>query len=283
MVEVPTAPIVHVVPEATLDSTCDNTLSDSIRIGGPPASTPSRPPLAPTASEEASLTEATCSGSALTNHVANISIANNLLSTHDSNLNQQEESSDPDESLLGGAEIGWNGFSPSSFDVYHSIGVENNMNGNNNTHVTTENTLVNGNLNVNQACTGSNEEATSSLHLLNHHQQQQQNHNYHQPQQQQQPPQQRRQNDADNMAATERLRFHERAGILVRLSAGGRTAERKRPLDEFNNGVVMSNRALRINELFEVVRSALMKDFLLSVCCQQFAVFAMRFIYNFSS
>jgi neuralized-like protein 4 len=36
------------------------------------------------------------------------------------------------------------------------------------------------------------------------------------------------------------------------LSNNGRTAERVHPLDEFNNGVVMSNRALRENELFEV-------------------------------
>lgn len=52
--------------------------------------------------------------------------------------------------------------------------------------------------------------------------------------------------------SVDRLRFHEKCGLLVRLSNNGRTAERKRPLDEFNNGVVMSNRALRENELFEV-------------------------------
>lgn len=50
----------------------------------------------------------------------------------------------------------------------------------------------------------------------------------------------------------DRLRFHSRHGILVRLSSGGRTAERLRPLDEFNNGVVMTHRPLLPDELFEV-------------------------------
>ena len=52
--------------------------------------------------------------------------------------------------------------------------------------------------------------------------------------------------------SNERLTFHERCGSLVKLSGGRRTAERRRPLDEFNNGVVMTNRALRDDELFEV-------------------------------
>jgi len=39
---------------------------------------------------------------------------------------------------------------------------------------------------------------------------------------------------------------------LVKLSNNARTAERRRPLDEFNNGVVMTHRPLRDNELFEV-------------------------------
>jgi len=34
-----------------------------------------------------------------------------------------------------------------------------------------------------------------------------------------------------------KLRFHDRRGALVRLSHNGRTAERRRPYDEFNNGV----------------------------------------------
>lgn len=50
----------------------------------------------------------------------------------------------------------------------------------------------------------------------------------------------------------DRLKFHERVGTLVKLSNNARTAERRRPLDEFNNGVVMTHRHLRDNELFEV-------------------------------
>ncbi|XP_077270706.1 neuralized E3 ubiquitin protein ligase 4 isoform X1 [Temnothorax americanus] len=50
----------------------------------------------------------------------------------------------------------------------------------------------------------------------------------------------------------DRLRFHERVGSLVKLSNNARTAERRRPLDEFNNGVVMTHRPLRDNELFEI-------------------------------
>nr|XP_033337395.1 neuralized-like protein 4 [Megalopta genalis] len=50
----------------------------------------------------------------------------------------------------------------------------------------------------------------------------------------------------------DRLRFHERVGSMVKLSNNARTAERRRPLNEFNNGVVMTHRPLRDNELFEV-------------------------------
>jgi hypothetical protein len=50
----------------------------------------------------------------------------------------------------------------------------------------------------------------------------------------------------------DKLRFHDRCGSLVKLSNGNRTAERRRPLDEFNNGVVMTHRALRDSELFEI-------------------------------
>jgi len=53
------------------------------------------------------------------------------------------------------------------------------------------------------------------------------------------------------VAGPERLQFHERCGTLVKLSCNNRTAERRRPLDEFNNGVVMTHRPLRDNELFE--------------------------------
>jgi len=50
----------------------------------------------------------------------------------------------------------------------------------------------------------------------------------------------------------EKMRFHDRCGSLVKLSNGNRTAERRRPLDEFNNGVVMTHRPLRDSELFEI-------------------------------
>ena len=50
----------------------------------------------------------------------------------------------------------------------------------------------------------------------------------------------------------DRLRFHARHGLLVKLSCNARTAERLKPLDEFNNGVVMTHRPLRDDELFEV-------------------------------
>ncbi|XP_076180899.1 neuralized E3 ubiquitin protein ligase 4 [Ptiloglossa arizonensis] len=57
----------------------------------------------------------------------------------------------------------------------------------------------------------------------------------------------------------DRLRFHERIGTMVKLSNNARTAERMRPLDEFNNGVVMTHRPLRDNELFEVRIDRLVK------------------------
>lgn len=53
-------------------------------------------------------------------------------------------------------------------------------------------------------------------------------------------------------AVEDRLHFHIRCGSLVSLSSNNRTAERRRPLDEFNNGVVMTHRPLRDNELFEI-------------------------------
>ena len=52
--------------------------------------------------------------------------------------------------------------------------------------------------------------------------------------------------------SSERLIFNERTGTLIKLSNGRRTAERKRPLDEFNNGVVMTNRPIKDDEMFEV-------------------------------
>ena len=49
-----------------------------------------------------------------------------------------------------------------------------------------------------------------------------------------------------------KIRFHERHGSLIKLLNNNRTAERKRPYDEFNNGVVMTHRPVRDNELFEI-------------------------------
>lgn len=54
------------------------------------------------------------------------------------------------------------------------------------------------------------------------------------------------------VGAEDRLCFHTRCGSLVKLSPNFRSAERRRPLDEFNNGVVMTHRPLRDNELFEI-------------------------------
>uniref|UniRef100_A0A0A9ZGY0 Neuralized-like protein 4 n=3 Tax=Lygus hesperus TaxID=30085 RepID=A0A0A9ZGY0_LYGHE len=51
---------------------------------------------------------------------------------------------------------------------------------------------------------------------------------------------------------SERLRFHERTGNLVKLSCNGRAAERMRPLDEFNNAVVMSQKPLCPDVPFEI-------------------------------
>ncbi|XP_028032993.1 neuralized-like protein 4 isoform X1 [Bombyx mandarina] len=53
-------------------------------------------------------------------------------------------------------------------------------------------------------------------------------------------------------SAQDHLRFHPRCGILVKLSGNNKTAERARPLDDYNNGVVMTHRPLYDNELFEI-------------------------------
>lgn len=50
----------------------------------------------------------------------------------------------------------------------------------------------------------------------------------------------------------ERLIFYERCGSFVKFSNSRRTVERRYLLDEFNNGVVMINRFLKNDELFEV-------------------------------
>ena len=57
---------------------------------------------------------------------------------------------------------------------------------------------------------------------------------------------------AGAMTTNDALLFHEKCGTLIKLSNNNKTAERRRPLDEFNNGVVMTNRPLRHNEMFEV-------------------------------
>ncbi|CAK1555013.1 unnamed protein product [Leptosia nina] len=54
------------------------------------------------------------------------------------------------------------------------------------------------------------------------------------------------------LVAQDRLRFHPRCGILVKLSNNNKSAERSRPLDDYNNGVVMTHRPLYDNELFEI-------------------------------
>ncbi|XP_073683977.1 neuralized-like protein 4 [Garra rufa] len=57
---------------------------------------------------------------------------------------------------------------------------------------------------------------------------------------------------AGGMTTNDALLFHEKCGTLIKLSNNNKTAERRRPLDEFNNGVVMTNRPLRHNEMFEI-------------------------------
>lgn len=62
-----------------------------------------------------------------------------------------------------------------------------------------------------------------------------------------------------------RLRFHARCGTLVKLSPNGRSAKRLRAFDEFNNGVVMTNRNIFDDELFEVRSEAVASIVLVSV------------------
>uniref|UniRef100_A0A4W4GBC6 Neuralized-like protein 4 n=1 Tax=Electrophorus electricus TaxID=8005 RepID=A0A4W4GBC6_ELEEL len=57
---------------------------------------------------------------------------------------------------------------------------------------------------------------------------------------------------AGGVTTNDALLFHEKCGTLIKLSNNNKTAERRRPLDEFNNGVVMTNRPLRHNEMFEI-------------------------------
>ncbi|XP_074654148.1 neuralized-like protein 4 [Tubulanus polymorphus] len=58
--------------------------------------------------------------------------------------------------------------------------------------------------------------------------------------------------EASCLHSNELLTFHERCGSLVKLGNNRRSAERRRPMDEFNNGVVMTNRPLNDDELFEI-------------------------------
>lgn len=67
------------------------------------------------------------------------------------------------------------------------------------------------------------------------------------------PPSDSAPNGAPPMTSNDALLFHEKCGTLIKLSNNNKTAERRRPLDEFNNGVVMTNRPLRDNEMFEVL------------------------------
>ena len=62
---------------------------------------------------------------------------------------------------------------------------------------------------------------------------------------------------AYNAVSGDIVTFHERCGTLVKLTNNRCTAERQRPLDEFNNGVVMTARPLRNDERFEVSISVL--------------------------
>lgn len=49
------------------------------------------------------------------------------------------------------------------------------------------------------------------------------------------------------------MRFHTRHGSNCMVLNEGRSATRPNPREEFNDAVVMSNRSLRPNEMFEVV------------------------------
>lgn len=191
----------------------------------------------------------TCS--ALSNHVANISIANSLMSNSDSNVLHDERdgressceaSRNPSPRASNGAphppvavcgptqavtatncNSAGPGSTPSGYTCGGAVGGSggnNNNNGNNNTSGVNNDSGTN-TVNVSAGQIGNNNPS-----------------------------------DLDNMvnytSGSDRLRFHDKCGTLVKLSNSSRTAERRRPLDEFNNGVVMSSRALRENELFEV-------------------------------
>lgn len=48
------------------------------------------------------------------------------------------------------------------------------------------------------------------------------------------------------------MAFHLNTGSLICLSNGNRTAQRKNAATEFNKAVVMSERPLKDNEIFEI-------------------------------
>ncbi|XP_029436283.1 neuralized-like protein 4 isoform X1 [Rhinatrema bivittatum] len=54
------------------------------------------------------------------------------------------------------------------------------------------------------------------------------------------------------VTSNDALLFHEKCGTLIKLSNNHKTAERRRPLDEFNNGVGDDHRPLRDGEMFEI-------------------------------
>ena len=48
------------------------------------------------------------------------------------------------------------------------------------------------------------------------------------------------------------MAFHRRTGTLISLSNNNTTAQRRYASTEFNNGIVMSSKPLKDNEIFEV-------------------------------
>jgi len=73
----------------------------------------------------------------------------------------------------------------------------------------------------------------------------------------------------------DKLRFHTRCGSLVKLSANRRTGERLKPSDEFNNGIVMTHRPLKDDELFEIRIDRLVSCFILTFSLPYFQFVAL--------
>ena len=59
--------------------------------------------------------------------------------------------------------------------------------------------------------------------------------------------------DLSSLTDTDMLLFHQIHGSNSAITNGGRTAIRPSATGEFNDAIVMSNRPLRDNELFEVI------------------------------